>query len=77
LAHGFIDGFIVYCGSVGMGFLQIKVKKMKMEYEVYITVIECYKVEAESREEAAALAIRGEAGDAETRRDLEIEVLEA
>jgi len=24
LAHGFIDGFIVYCGSVGMGFLQIK-----------------------------------------------------
>ena len=45
-----------------------------MEYEVYITVIECYKVEAESREEAAALAVRGEAGDAESRRDLEIEV---
>jgi hypothetical protein len=24
LAHGFIDGFIVYCRSAGMGFLQIK-----------------------------------------------------
>jgi hypothetical protein len=24
LAHGFIDGFIVYCRSVDMGFLQIR-----------------------------------------------------
>ena len=34
------------------------------EYEVYIQVIEVYRVEAETEEEAMKLAHRGEAGEA-------------
>jgi len=50
---------------------------MKKEYEVYLTVVETYKVEANTPEEALALAYRGEAGEAWERNDIANEVLEA
>jgi len=51
--------------------------KMKKEYEVHLTVVEVYKVEADTPEEALALAYRGEAGDAWERNDIDNQVLEA
>jgi len=50
---------------------------MKKEYEVHLTVVEVYKVEADTPEEALALAYRGEAGDAWERNDIDNQVLEA
>lgn len=50
---------------------------MTTEYEVHLTVVEIYKVEANSKEEALTLAHRGEAGDAWERHDISNLVVEA
>jgi hypothetical protein len=47
------------------------------EYEVFLTVVETYIVQANSKAEALGLAYSGQAGDAQERQDISSHVQES